>query len=248
MGAVGYLCVAITRPKTPWLGDNRACEVHPEGLFLFSKLSIKLLMRKLIALCAFLLSASAAMAQTDKNPVVTKLPGEEKLSVRERAERDFLMPVRRKKVVEAPRAMASADMESTASPELDATAHYTEAAEARPEEITSSTRTERHTTVRHRSRAARLAAARRARAAEEHHSVRHSSKSSKAKAAKHTKATKASKHHAKAEKATSHRSHKKEVAHKTKTKTKKTTASKHHEEAKKKVSKTKTKSGKKHRH
>jgi hypothetical protein len=214
---------------------------------LFSKLSIKLLMRKLIALCAFLLSASAAMAQTDKNPVVTKLPGEEKLSVRERAERDFLMPVRRKKVVEAPRAMASADMESTASPELDATAHYTEAVETRPEEVASPARAERHTALRHHSRAARLAAARRARAAEEHRSVRHSSKSSKAKAAKHTKSTKASKHHAKAEKASSSRSHKKEATHKTKTKTKKAAASKHHESTKKKVSKTKTKSSKKHR-
>jgi hypothetical protein len=207
-------------------------------IFVFLNYPFKLLMRKLIALCAFLLSASAALAQTDKTPVVTKLPGEEKLSIRERAERDFLMPVRRKKVVEAPRAMASADMESTASPELDATAHYTEAAEARPEEVASPAHTERHTSLRHRSRAARLAAARRARAAEEHRSVRHSSKSSKSKAAKH---------HAKAEKTTSHRSHKKEAAHKTKTKTKKATSSKHHEAAKKKVSKTKTKSSKKHR-
>ena len=57
-------------------------------------------MRKLIALCALLLSASAAMAQADKAPAVTKLPGEEKLSVRERAERDFLMPMGPADVVE----------------------------------------------------------------------------------------------------------------------------------------------------
>ncbi len=201
-------------------------------------------MRKLIALCALLLSASAAMAQTDKAPVVTKLPGEEKLSIRERAERDFLMPVRRKKLAEAPKVTASADLESTAAPELDATAHYTEAPEARPEEVMTVAHTERHTALRHHSRAARLAALRHARAAEAHRSVRHSSKATKAKAAKHTKATK---HHAKAEKAAAHRSHKKEATHKTKTKAKKATAAKHHESTKKKVTKTKTKSSKKHR-
>jgi hypothetical protein len=110
-------------------------------------------MRKLIALCALLLSASAAMAQADKNPAVTKLPGEERLSVRERAERDFLMPVRHKKMAEVAKATAQVDQEdATASPELDATAHYTEAAEARPDEVAVVMHSERHTALRHHSR------------------------------------------------------------------------------------------------
>jgi len=106
-------------------------------------------MRKLLALCALLLSTSAAMAQTDKTPAVTKLPGEERLSVRERAERDFLMPVRRKKMAELTKVTAMADQDATASPELDATASYTEAPDARPEEVAA---VEHTTAVRHHSR------------------------------------------------------------------------------------------------
>jgi hypothetical protein len=185
--------------------------------FCFSKQLIQLLMRKLIALCALLLSTSAAMAQTDKTPAVTKLPGEEKLSVRERAERDFLMPIRHKKMAEVTKVTASsAELESTAAPELDATAHYTEAAEARPEDVAFVTRTERHTSLRHHSR------------------TRHHSVATKAKSSKRSKATKAK----------AHRTTKKVVAHKTKTKTKK--AASHHVAAKK-VTKTKAKSGRKHR-
>ena len=60
-------------------------------------------MRKLIVLLALSLSTSAAWAQAEKAQVVTKLPGEESLSTRERAERDFLMPVRRKKAAETRR-------------------------------------------------------------------------------------------------------------------------------------------------
>lgn len=177
-------------------------------------------MRKLIALCALLLSASAAMAQADKTPAVTKLPGEEKLSIRERAERDFLMPIRHKKMAEVTKITASsAEMESTAAPELDATAHYTEAAEARPEDVAYVARTERRTALRHYSRA------RSAR----HHSAATKAKATKrsSKAARRTKATKAS----------AHRTAKKVVAHKTKMKTKKATV--HH--AAKKVTKTKAK-------
>ena len=52
---------------------------------------------------SLLLTWGSAQAQNEKQTPVTKLPGEENLSLRERAERDFLMPVRRKKaVVEAP--------------------------------------------------------------------------------------------------------------------------------------------------
>jgi hypothetical protein len=174
-------------------------------------------MRKLIALCALLLSASAAMAQADKAPAVTKLPGEEKLSIRERAERDFLMPIRRKKMAEATKMMASADLESTAAPELDATAHYTEAAEARPEEVAFVTRTERHTALRHHSRT---------------RSTRHHSVATK------TKATKRSSKSASRTRVAAHRTTKKAVTHKTKTKAKKATS--HHAVAKK-VTKTKAK-------
>jgi hypothetical protein len=168
-------------------------------------------MRKLIAICALFLSASVAQAQTDKNAAVTKLPGEEKLSTRERAERDFLMPVRHKKMAEVSKATAQLDPEdATASPELDATAHYTEATEARPDEVAVVTRTERRTALRHysHSRSAR------------HHS--------KATATKRTT------------KASAHRSTKKTAAHKTKAKTKKVTATKSHRATKKTVIKAKT--------
>jgi len=178
-------------------------------------------MRKLIALCALLLSSSAAMAQADKAPAVTKLPGEEKLSIRERAERDFLMPIRRKKMAEMTKVMASsAELESTAAPELDALTHDAEAAETRSEDVAVVTRTERHTAVRHYSHA---------------RSTRHHSTATKAKATK--RSSKASRH-TKATKATAHRTTKKVVAHKTKTKTKK--AATHHAAAKK-VTKTKAK-------
>lgn len=155
-------------------------------------------MRKLIAICALLLSASAAMAQADKSPAVTKLPGEEKLSVRERAERDFLMPIRHKKMAEVAKATAQVDQEdATASPELDATAHYTEAAEARPEEVAVVTHAERHTALRHysRSRSAR------------HHSKATATKRSTKKATAHKTKTKAKK----ATASKSHRATKKTV-------------------------------------
>jgi hypothetical protein len=190
-------------------------------IFVFLTLLITLLMRKLIALCALLLSASAAMAQTDKTPAVTKLPGEEKLSIRERAERDFLMPIRHKKMAEVTKVTASsAELESTAAPELDATAHYTEAAEARPEDIAFVARTERHTGLRHYSRT---------------RSTRHHSAATKAKATKRSSKTA---RHTKATKAAAHRTAKKVVAHKTKTKTKKATA---HRTTAKKATKTKAK-------
>jgi hypothetical protein len=151
-------------------------------------------MRKLIAICALFLSASAAQAQTDKNAAVTKLPGEEKLSTRERAERDFLMPTRHKKMAEVAKATAQVDPEdATASPELDATAHYTEAAEARPDEVAVATRAERHTALRHYSRS---------RSARHHSAARHTTKASahrstkKAAAHKTKKVTAAKSHRA----------------------------------------------------
>ena len=81
-------------------------------------------MKHLFVLLALLLSWSGAQAQAEKQTPVTKLPGEENLSLRERAERDFLMPVRRKKpVAEAPKVAE----DNTAAPESDASAHYSEA-------------------------------------------------------------------------------------------------------------------------
>lgn len=190
-------------------------------IFVFLTLLITLLMRKLIATCALLLSASAAMAQADKAPAVTKLPGEEKLSIRERAERDFLMPIRHKKMAEVSKVTASsAELESTAAPELDATAHYAEAAEARPEEVAMVTHSERHTALRHHSRT---------------RSVRHHSAATKAKATKRS---------SKSKKTTAHHATKKVAARKTKTKTKKATT---HHAAAKKVTKTKAKSASTHR-
>ena len=53
-------------------------------------------MKHLIILFSLLLWAGSAQAQNEKAVPVTRLPGEENLSLRERAERDFLMPVRRK--------------------------------------------------------------------------------------------------------------------------------------------------------
>ena len=164
-------------------------------------------MRKLLAICVLLLSASAAMAQADKAPAVTKLPGEEKLSVRERAERDFLMPIRHKKMAEVAKATATEE-DATAAPELDAPTAY--AANLHPEEVAVVTHTEHHTAVRHYSHA---------RSTRHHSASSHSSKS---------------KRHAKAEKTSSHSSHKKAATHKTKSKTKKSTSSKHHETTKKK--------------
>ena len=84
-------------------------------------------MKHLFVLLTLLLTWSGAQAQTEKQTPVTKLPGEENLSLRERAERDFLMPVRRKKIVaEAPKVVAD---DNTSAPETDATAHYAEGTE-----------------------------------------------------------------------------------------------------------------------
>jgi hypothetical protein len=151
-------------------------------------------MRKLIAICALLLSASAAQAQTDKNAAVTKLPGEEKLSTRERAERDFLMPTRHKKMAEVAKATAQIDPEdATAAPELDATAHYTEAAEARPDEVAVVTRAEHRTALRHYSRS---------RSVRHHSATRHTTKASA-----HRSTKKAAAHKTKTKKVTAAKSH-----------------------------------------
>ena len=116
-------------------------------------------MKHLFVLLTLLLTWSGAQAQAEKQTIVSKLPGEENLSLRERAERDFLMPVRRKKiVVEAPKTIAD---ESTAAPESDATAHYTEGDEANPAAVPA------HTTRSYEARNTEALAARRATARRE---------------------------------------------------------------------------------
>ena len=174
-------------------------------------------MKHLFVLLLLLLTWSGAQAQNDKQTPVTKLPGEENLSLRERAERDFLMPVRRKKIVtEAPKAPAE---DNTAAPESDATAHYSDVAdEAAVPAHTTRSYEARHT----EALAARRAAARReearlearaearaeARRAARHSSRSHSSKLSKSKshkAATHSSKSKSSKSKAKT-KSTSHSS------------------------------------------
>jgi hypothetical protein len=167
-------------------------------IFVFLKLSSKLLMRKLIALLALSLTTSAAWAQAEKAQTVTKLPGEESLSTRERAERDFLMPVRRKKAAEMPKPTASAEQLATAAPETDATAHYSEAAaDPRTEEV-AATAHETSAASRRAARRARLRAIERAeearaeRRAEARRAARHTSKASHStKATKSTKASRA---------------------------------------------------------
>lgn len=107
-------------------------------------------MKQLLALTALLLTLGTAHAQA-----VTKLPGEENLSLRERAERDFLMPVRRKRVVaDAPakevKEVKTIAEEVTAAPESDGTttAHYSEATDetaARADEAAAPAREARAT-------------------------------------------------------------------------------------------------------
>jgi hypothetical protein len=118
-------------------------------------------MRYLLFLFSLLLSVSTAFAQGDKLPAVTKLPGEENLTLRERAERDFLMPVRRKKIVAE--AAKSTTETNTAAPESDVTAHAGDVADevrtveevaAPAREVRTTHATRRHTAHRStRSRA-----------------------------------------------------------------------------------------------
>lgn len=84
-------------------------------------------MRKLMMLLTgLLLSSATAWAQDEaKAPTTpTNLPGEENLSAQERAERDFLMPVRRKQAAKLRAAAAEA---SVSQPALDATIEKLEA-------------------------------------------------------------------------------------------------------------------------
>ncbi|MBB4600191.1 hypothetical protein HNQ93_000329 [Hymenobacter luteus] len=77
-----------------------------------------------------LLSGTTAWAQGDKKTTATttptQLPGEEKLSAQERAERDFLMPVRRK---QAAALRATAEEAGVHQPAVEVTARNLEAPE-----------------------------------------------------------------------------------------------------------------------
>ncbi|GGE96010.1 hypothetical protein [Hymenobacter cavernae] len=97
--------------------------------------------RKIYVLAGLLLCSASAFAQSEKKtavdhkshaalPVGPALPGEERLSAQERAERDFLMPTRRKKA-----AAATAKVEEAQQAALEVTARNLEATEAtEPEE------------------------------------------------------------------------------------------------------------------
>lgn len=87
---------------------------------------MKLLQRIAFLLLALLLSAATAWAQEEAKVTTTptNLPGEEKLSAQERAERDFLMPVRRK---QAAKLRATAEEAGVRQPAIEATAHNLEA-------------------------------------------------------------------------------------------------------------------------
>ena len=185
-------------------------------------------MKHLVVLLSLLLLAGSAQAQTEKAVPVSKLPGEENLSLRERAERDFLMPVRRKKAVtEAPKPVAES---STAAPETDASAHFSEATdeaalvpahttrsyEARHTEAMAARRSAaRREEARAEAKAeARAEARRAARYAARHHSSARSSKS-KSKASARKAATRSSK-----AKASKSKTKTKSAAHTSKSKTK----------------------------
>ncbi|WP_223654037.1 hypothetical protein [Hymenobacter psoromatis] len=208
-------------------------------------------MRKLVVLFALVLSTTAAWAQAEKPQPVTKLPGEEKLSTRERAERDFLMPVRRKKATDPARPTASAEQLTSAAPETDAIAHYNEAAaDPRPEEVAAPAH---HAAATGRSRATRHAAWLAARREAHATAARHASKASRTKSSKSTKASRAAKAHAAkhssrathhAAKASSHHSTK-SASHKVSKASSKKVA--HHSTAKKVKIKTKAKHATKHK-
>ena len=107
-------------------------------------------MRYLLALFSLLLT-TAAVAQTP----VTKLPGEETLSRRERAERDFLMPVRREKAA-ALTTQAHAAQPPTASPETDniGTARFSEKPDLHRDAEAPAAPATKPAAVRHYNRAA----------------------------------------------------------------------------------------------
>jgi hypothetical protein len=182
-------------------------------------------MKQLLALFAILLTVGTSHAQADKTPAVTKLPGEEKLSIRERAERDFLMPVRRKQIVaDAPKA---ANEDITAAPETDAnnvTAHANApvtdevrtveeaAAPARETRVVHSTRAHSARRVHHSTRSTHTKSGSRKHSA--HSSKKSSSKAHSKSSSKKSSAKKASSKKSSAHKSSKSSSTKKKSSHK----------------------------------
>ncbi|SNC75232.1 hypothetical protein SAMN06265337_2771 [Hymenobacter gelipurpurascens] len=101
------------------------------------------MMRKLyVLLVGLLLGSAPVLAQGEKQSSVsatvtpTALPGEERLSAQERAERDFLMPVRRK---QAAALRTRSQEEGTTQPALEAVVRTLEEATAPKPEVEEKT-------------------------------------------------------------------------------------------------------------
>ncbi|MBD2714628.1 hypothetical protein KBK19_06240 [Microvirga sp. STR05] len=113
--------------------------------------------RIIIMFTGLLLSSASVLAQGDKpttSITPTTLPGEEKLSAQERAERDFLMPARRK---QAAAVKAAAREEAATQTDTDVSAYHAEAvAEPKTPEAAAKASTPtaapRHVTSRSRYR------------------------------------------------------------------------------------------------
>ena len=118
--------------------------------------------RLMIGLVGLLLSSAPALAQSDKNAASvtpTTLPGEENLSVQERAERDFLMPVRRKQAAALKHvAQQEAAATQTATEMLAHTPELTEETKV-PEVLTAPKKVAPHRTY-HRSSSVRRSTSR----------------------------------------------------------------------------------------
>jgi hypothetical protein len=107
-----------------------------------------MLMRKIYVLAGLLLCGAPVLAQSKKTneisksaghftvPVTPALPGEEKLSARERVERDLLMPVRRKQAAltlqEAKQAAAEITAQGVATAEANAAEEAKKATQTGP--------------------------------------------------------------------------------------------------------------------
>ncbi|WP_303310416.1 hypothetical protein [Hymenobacter sp. BT730] len=141
-------------------------------------------MRTIFLVIGLLLSSAGVFAQGKKKvapapvidhdgkvavPVKPALPGEEKLSARERVERDFLMPVRRKQGVAKPEStavplpsMTARNMEMAKETEADVAAKPAEKPEVEPVAPNSATHASAHrasTTHASRKSAARKSSA-----------------------------------------------------------------------------------------
>ena len=120
-------------------------------------------MRSLYALAGLLLCSAPAFSQTSPSSAsadhkaqapVTALPGEERLSVRERAERDFLMPVRHKQDAALRAAHEEAVQQATADASfIGPKEPEPEAAAAPAEKVAVPHRYHRRRPVHHRSSA-----------------------------------------------------------------------------------------------